>query len=39
METEGTQSLHFWSHFDPTFLPEDSRNRKKNKYIYIYKKL
>lgn len=29
METGGTQSLHFWSHFDPTFLPEDSRNRKK----------
>ena len=38
METGGTESLHFWSHFDPTFLPEDSRNRKKYIYIYIYNK-
>ena len=25
-----TQSLHFWSNFNPFFLPEDDQNQKKN---------
>ena len=28
MKRRRTQSLHFWSNFDPPFLPEDGQNWK-----------
>ena len=28
-EAERTQSLHFWSNFDPNLPPDDGRNQKK----------
>ena len=33
METKDTPSLHFWSNFEPQFLPEDDLNRT-NKSLY-----
>ena len=34
IETEDTQSLNFWSNFDPFFPPkEDGRNQRKKKGI------
>ena len=30
MEKERTQSLNFWSNFEPMFPPEDGQNWKKS---------
>ena len=30
MGTVRTESLYFWSDFDPPFIPEDGQNKKQN---------